>query len=646
MAKVPGYAGKLLRADLSSGDIREQPTADYAESFLGGRGIAARIYWDEVMPGVKAFDPENRLIFITGPLAGVPGLAGSRWEICGKSPATVPDLFSYSNLGGSWGAQLKFAGYDGLIVQGQSDQPVYLLVEGEKAEFRDASHLWGQGAVEMCRILKQEHGQSFRVVGIGPAGENQVTFASLLSDDDASGSSGFGAVMGSKRLKAVVVKGKGKVPVSDPERLSDLRRYARELLGKPMGLMVDVPGMTRSVCYGCIQGCIRSRYQTKEGQKGKVMCQSGLFYQSRSPQDFALPRGKAMIVNEWDEVAFAANRLCDDYGLDTSVIEVMVNWLTQCNQAGLLTDTSTGLPLSKVGSLEFMESLITKIAFRQGFGEVLAQGNLKAAEALGKEVKEIILEHTSRGGQDLAYDPRTYITTGLFYAMEPRQPIQHLHEISSLMLAWMGWAYKLDGACASSHVVRAIARKFWGSEEAADFSTYQGKALAAKMIQDRQYAKECLILCDFLWPIMLVESSEDHIGDPGIESRILTAVTGNEVDEQGLYLLAERVFNLQRAILVREGHRARQDDTLPEVCFTKPLDCSWFNPESLLPGEKGEVMSRNGSVVDRDSFEKIKEEYYSLRGWDVTSGLQRESTLQELGLGDIADDLVKRKLVV
>jgi len=398
--EVFGYAGKILRVDLSSGKMTQISTADYADRFLGGRGIAAKIYWEEVLPDVKAFDPENRLIFVTGPLGGVAGLAGSRWEICGKSPASVPELFSYSNLGGNWGSELKFAGYDGLIIQGKSKKPVYLLVEDERTEFRDASYLWGKGTLEVRQILKEELGNSTRVVCTGPAGENRVAFASLLADGDSSGSSGFGAVMGSKRLKAIAVKGSGKVPVAKPDRLGELRRYVRELIGTPLGSLVHNPGISRSVCFGCVSGCIRSVYRAKDGQKGKVMCQSGLFYQSRSQPDFVMPRGKAMVVQEWDEVAFFANRLCDDYGLDTNVIEAIINWLSRCNLSGILTDKDTGIPLSKVGSLEFIETLVKKISFKDGFGEILAQGSFKAAEFLGREAKEIIFEHISRGGQD------------------------------------------------------------------------------------------------------------------------------------------------------------------------------------------------------------------------------------------------------
>lgn len=290
MAGAFGYAGKILRVDLSSGEIGQFPTAEYAGDFLGGRGIAAALYWDEVPPDAGAFDPENRLIFMTGPLAGVSGLAGSRWTICGKSPATDPELFCYSNLGGRWGAKLKFSGYDGIVIQGASHKPVYLFIDEGRAELKDASPLWGKGAAEARESLKGEHGKSTGVVATGPAGENAVTFASLLADDDSSGSSGFGAVMGSKKLKAIAVRGKGKTDVADPERLGELKEYIRKLGGGSLMTMVISPGVKPFVCYGCATGCVRSVYKAKNGKTGKVMCQSGLFYQSRPTEDFAQPR--------------------------------------------------------------------------------------------------------------------------------------------------------------------------------------------------------------------------------------------------------------------------------------------------------------------------------------------------------------------
>jgi aldehyde:ferredoxin oxidoreductase len=225
MSSFHGYAGRVLRVDLTSGHISTDPTSDYA-SFVGGRGLAAKIHWDEVPPQVGALEPENRLTFFTGPLAGFAGFGSSRWVVCGKSPATSPEHFCYSNLGGTWGVTLKTAGYDGIIVQGRAEKPVYVLVDQGRAEIRDAAHLWGSGAIETREHLKSELGEAVNVVACGQAGENLVVMAGVLADKDSSGSSGFGAVMGSKRLKAIaVVKGDTRLTAAHPDRLTDLVRY-------------------------------------------------------------------------------------------------------------------------------------------------------------------------------------------------------------------------------------------------------------------------------------------------------------------------------------------------------------------------------------------------------------------------------------
>jgi aldehyde:ferredoxin oxidoreductase len=164
------------------------------------------------------------------------------------------------------------------------------------------------------------------------------------------------------------------------------------------------------------------------------------------------------------------------------------------------------------------------------------------------------------------------------------------------------------------------------------------------MIQDREYAKDCLVLCSFLWPVLDIANSDDYAGDPSLESQLLSAVTGWEISEQELYRTGERVFNLQRAILVREGHRGKDEDQLPETWFTKPLKGDPTNPECLVPGKNGEALSRKGSVVDRAEFERTKDEYYRLRGWDPVTGLQSRARMEELGLTGIADGLLQKRL--
>ncbi|MDY6967997.1 MAG: aldehyde ferredoxin oxidoreductase N-terminal domain-containing protein [Spirochaetota bacterium] len=624
-----GYAGNILRINLSTGEIGKELTDIYAESFMGGRGIAAKIYWDEVSPNIDALDPENRLIFVTGPICGVPGFAGSRWQICGKSP--IGNQFSFCNLGGSWGAQLKFAGFDGIVIQGKADKLSSLIIDNDRIELKATDHLKGKGAIKTREILKDEFGKSFRVLAVGPAGENMVTFATLLADDDSSGSGGLGAVMGSKNLKAIIVKGDGRVDIADPDRVKELRKRVRELKSDIDIEMETAPPekLKKNICYGCINGCIRADYIGDDGDTGKFFCQSALFYIIRAERYYG----------EKNDIPYKVNKICDDYGVDTRAIETMLMWLNRCYKSKILTEEDTGLLLSKIGSLEFIDNLVEMISFRYGFGDLLANGTFKAAETVGQESDKLITDYMVKSGENDVYGPRQYITTGIFYAMEPRMPIQHLHEISIQVMTWAYREMGMDSIYLTSDVLRSIAQRFWGSEIAADFSTYEGKALAAARIQDRQYAKESLILCDLSWPIIHSHATEGHLGDPTLESKIYKAVTGRDVDETGLYKIAERIFNLQRAILISEGRKGREDDTIDEYNYTVPLKSDFGNPQCIVPGRNGEVFSRKGMVVDRDEFEKMKDEYYEIRGWDVATGLQKKSKLDELGLSDVATRL-------
>ncbi len=640
MDNKAGYAGKILRVNLSTGDVSTVPTGEYADRFLGGRGIALKIYWDEVLPQIDAFDPENRLVFMTGPICGVPGFAGSRWQVCGKSP--VLDQFSYANLGGTWGAQLKFVGYDGLVISGKADGLVYISIDNGKVELRNAAHLKSKGAIDSRQMLKEALGNSFCVVAIGAAGEKRVSFATLLADSDASGSSGFGAVMGAKNLKAIAVRGQGKVKIADKESVKLLRKKVRDLKSEPFiwPTMLPQERMKKDLCFGCINGCIRVKYHPLDGRTGKYCCQSAGYYEIRAQRHY----GKVT------DIPFQATKLCDDYGIDTRVVETMMMWLSRCHKANILSDEETGIPLSKMGSLEFIQTLLHKIAFREGFGDLLAEGIIKAARRVGKNSEQNITDYMIKTGEDSPYGPRLHITTGLLYATEPRMPIQQLHEVGLPVLLWVLRENGMNDTVLknnymSTDVIRAMSKKFWGDEIAADFSTYQGKALCAAKIQDRQYAKESLILCDLSWPISHSPVTQDHVGDPKLESQVCSAVTGIDMDEKDLNKLGERIFNLQRAVLAREGRKGRDCDKLEEFNFTVPLKADFGNPDCLVPGKNGEVFSRKGMVLDRGEFEKMKDEYYAIRGWDVKTGLQTQTKLEELGLGDIAETLKREDLL-
>jgi len=624
-----GYAGQILKVDLSEGAVTRLPTDSYAGRFLGGRGLAAAIYWEMAPPEAPACDPANCLIYATGPVTGFNNISGgSRWQVGGKSPLAQPEVFSYANLGERWGTRLKSAGYDALVVQGRAEKPVYISIDNDTVTIRDAAPLWGKSTFAVGDSLKAELGQATSVLTIGAAAECLVSFATMFTDDGASGASGLGAVMGSKNLKAIAVAGRKKPQAADPTKLAGLAAEIIRLRKDTwQGWLDEIPELTRPrPCYGCATGCFRRAY-THEGRRFKAFCQAMHVYRGAA----------AGYGGDVDAAALLATRLCDTYGLDTTIMQPIIDWLALCHREGILTDKTAGLPLSRLGSVEFIEALTHKIAYREGFGDVLAKGIFSAAATLGKKAEEMAYTSViTRAGETRDYDPRLIPTNALLYATEPRRPINQLHETSHSLWLWTNWTRKLPEGFLSYEDFRNVARNFWGGDAAADYTTFAGKALAAKKIQDRTYAKESLILCDFLWPIIWVRFADDHSGDPAMESRVLSAITGKEYDEAGLNLIGERIFNLQRAIFLRQGWGGRRGDRLLDYLHDEPLAGVFFNPDCIVPGRDGAVVSKKGARVDRAEFEKLKDEYYTLRGWDAGSGLPTENKLGELGLADIA----------
>ncbi|HUT83370.1 MAG TPA: aldehyde ferredoxin oxidoreductase N-terminal domain-containing protein [Thermodesulfobacteriota bacterium] len=645
MKKTGGWTGKILRVDLTNQKMEEIDTSQYSSRFLGGIGVAAKLYWDEVTTEVSAFSPENRLIFMTGPLAGTQVPAAPRWVVCSKAPMPVPEQYCYGNLGAYFGAELKSAGYDGLIIEGKADGPCYLWITDGKAEIKRAGHLWKLDTEQTRKVIHDELGKTVRIVTCGPAGENRVRIATLSTEIGGSASAGLGAVMGSKNLKAIAAKGSSKLKVAHPSTVKELREYMKKLLGEnslhpyrqfaPFG---DSEPLKQSKCHGCPDGCWRGVYKSASGKQEVRKCQAMYYY---TPWDRKLN-------NEVTEVSFTATSFANRYGLDTMQLSGIVKLLERSYQEGILNEKETNLPLNKIGSLEFIEMLIKKISSRKGFGNILAEGVLRAAEKIGKGALELTAPHMTKTGFSTAYGPKIFLITALFYATEPRPRVTELHEVCNLVLKWVYWATSNgESSYLSPQVGRAIARKFWGSELGFDFSTYEGKALAAMKIQNRQFAKECLVLCDFAWPYIDVEGTEDHIGDYDLEAKFLTAVTGMEIDGQGLEKVGERVFNLQRAIVMRERSKGREEDIVPENEYVAtPLEItdlfSLLNSDLLMPGKDGETISRSMLPLDREGFEKMKDEYYELRGWDVATGLQKKEKLVELELEETIGPLEAR----
>jgi len=633
-ADIFGWCGKILNVDLSNSRITERETMDYTERFLGGRGIATRIYWEEVRPDVGAFDPENRLILMTGPLGGTGVQGASRFEVVGKSPMLMPEGFCYGNLGGFFGPYLKRAGYDGIVIFGRSEKPVYVWIHNGKTKILDASLLWGKGVYDVKKILKETHGKNVRYVTTGMAGENMCRSANLMTDNEGSATGGFGAVMGSKNLKAIAVLGAESPLVANPEELKELNQLTIHL-NKRDPLQTPFPEEQvrrtgKSSCYQCGLDCkYRNSFRTASGKDVVRKCQSMFVY---LPWVFRRP-------GESTETAVDATGICNDLSICTMEMANIIHWLDSCYQSGYLTDKETGLDISKLGTHEFFENLANMIAHRQGFGDILAEGLLRAGEKLGHKAKAHFANEVSGVGDGATYSAREYLMNGLLYALEPRQPIAMLHEISWLTGLWVMNQASPESSPVTSEVFRTAAIKFWGHEKAWDLNTHEGKAVAAAKIIDRTYVKDSLLLCDSSWPIMVSRNTQDHVGDPGLESRIFSAVTGIATDETGLNQYGERIFNLQRGILLREGRRLKADDLPAEFNFTDPVETVFMNPDVIVPGPGQEVISRKGQLLDRDVFETMRKEFYALRGWGSESGLQKAKTLEHLGLSDLVQAL-------
>jgi len=635
------YAGKILKVDLSTKTMDYIETSQYSEKFLGGRGIATALYYEMVPPEIDAFDEKNCLIMAVGPLAGMPGgLGGSRWGVYCKSPLPrvshrEKDLFCYGNLGGTFGSELRFAGFDGIVVTGKADKPVYIEIEDEKVSIKSAEPLWGKTTHETMKLLNNQTPDRSKFMTIGPAGENMVPLASILATGDSSCSGGTGSVMGSKNLKAITVKGSNrKLTVENRDRLKDIeniiKSYNRgntKVWG--MDFMAQGPKTKKYPCFGCMAHCLRVKYTADNGSSGKFMCQSRFFYMHHAWGYYS----------EDNDVPFYANQLCDAYGIDTWEIQSLMEWLLLCLGNKIITEEQCGLNLNEIGSLQFIKNLVHMTSTKKGFGEILHLGAHGAGKAIGGKAEEIY-------SRTDPYDPRYCTINTLIFPFESREPIQQLHEAGLVLSQWSSWAKGVEEAHISSDVLKGIAENFWGSAEAGDMTTLRGKALAAKKIQERQIAKESAGFCDWMFPIIDIPSGEKHVGDPSIESQILSAAFNKDITEEDYYRFGERTFNLQRAILLREGHRPRIDDYLPTEWHDNALETHVADPECIVPDKNGAIVSQIGNKTERDQFEAIRDEFYEYRGWDVKTGLLSENNLITLGLSDIIDDLKNKNLVV
>jgi aldehyde:ferredoxin oxidoreductase len=447
-----------------------------------------------------------------------------------------------------------------------------------------------------------------------------------------------------------VVLGNKKVQVADPDKLAEVNKRARFLrkglnesvyMTEPMIQGID--HVKPSPCYACPAGCMRATFRHTSGREEvRKSCASAYYY---VPWDQMYSEGAT-------EVPFLATSLCDRFGLCTHEMANVIHWLYNCFQKGILSEDKTGLPLSKIGSLEFIEALVDMITYKRGFGEVLAEGTRRASIEEGKEAEEVGLARVMPSGYaNDSYGARLFLTTSLFYATEPHTPIIQLHEVNFMLLKW-ALCYTTSGAMSpiTTEDLRRIAKQAWGTEKSVDFSTYDAKAEAAFIIQNRQHAKESMVACDRYFPILDTDQKEDRLGDPALVPQLFEAVTGNSMSLDDYLQLGELSVNLQRAIMGREGRAGRQQDALNEFNFTEGIEKSegvfgMFNPDMEMPGAGDEIVVRKGKTVDRAEFERMKDEYYELRKWDPETGLQKRDKLHELGLEFLCKEMDTLKLL-
>ncbi|MDI6884528.1 MAG: aldehyde ferredoxin oxidoreductase family protein [Hadesarchaea archaeon] len=626
---IGGYAGRVLQVDLARGKTTTQELdKELAVNYIGGNGFCARLMFDMIKPGTAPLGPKNVLIFAAGPLNGTIWPQAGRYEVGAKSPLT--GIYGEANSGGHWGAELKHAGFDAIIVRGRSPKPVYLFIEDGKTELGDAKQLWGRSTQETETALKEKHGQDSQVASIGQAGENLVRFAAIMTSYRAAARTGLGAVMGSKRLKAVAVRGGLDIEVANLERLERLADAARRrlLLHKfsasttKYGTTILVELMseigrfpTRNFQSGVFEGAARiggerlvREYKLKD--RACFGCPLRCENFVRVPGAERLSEGKieyetlsslgGRCGNADLEGLIHANRLCNLYGIDTISCGGVIAFAMECYERGLLTKRETdGIEL-EWGNADAIITCIEKIARREGFGAKLAEGTVRFARKFGKRAERFTM--VVKGMDEPAQDGRAQKSMGLSHATANRGAD---HLTSFEVLSEVGFVEEIE--------------KRFGKRvmpEAADRLNPKHKALMVRDGENFCAVVDSLVACKFgaVWPPAF------YFAD---YATVLTAVTGVRYTERDLREIGERIFTLERAFDIREGITAK-DDRLPDRLTKDPAPAG----------------PCKGHVVELDY---MLGQYYKLRGWDRKTGWIPRSRLKALGLEDVAKQLAKLK---
>jgi aldehyde:ferredoxin oxidoreductase len=622
-----GWMGNILKIDVGSGQVEVSPTSTYIDEYLGGRGIGVRLVYDLVQPGIDGFAPENPLIFSMGPLTGTAMPSSGRTDVTALSPQS--NFRAKSNFGGYWGPEAKYAGYDHIILLGKAEKPSYIWINDGAVEIRDASHLWGKDTFETQKMIQQELGDpEIKVVCIGPAGENLVRFACLITEvAGAAARGGLGAVMGSKNIKAVAVRGRRSVAVAKPdEMLAAAVALNREIRESPACQELSTYGVVRFVATMYQLSFFPVGYFEEVHWEEIIEKYGGPAYvdkhQMKNVGCFACPIrcknflhvpeiGKGFTTCEpwsgftgsvWNldmNVFWEAIRLTNRMGLDSTETTACIGLLMELHRDGIITEKDTdGIPMER-GSKEAILEVVRKLSLREGFGAILAEGQRAFAESIGPAAVEKI--DLVKGLAPHPYEFRAYKGSGLMQAVGHRGDPLPLRG-SLLEFEWHN----------APDWFQETAENMYGNPGAAIPESYEGKAAATILSEHNNLAIDSLGVCT--WPYALFIF---HTIDKAVE--MFNLITGKEWDLAHILKIAERIRNLERLFDVRQG-LTRAVDTLPKKFFEKPLT-------------KGKY---EGAVLDKDKFEGMKDDYYALRGWDLKTGAPTPDKLAELNLSEAA----------
>ncbi|MHA1615971.1 MAG: aldehyde ferredoxin oxidoreductase family protein [Candidatus Njordarchaeales archaeon] len=613
-----GWIGKILRVDLSKESVKEEDLSkELALEWIGGRGFAIKILWDELEPGIDPLSPENKVVIATGPLTGTITPSSGKLVVATKSPLTGG--YGDGNIGTHFAHMLKMSGYDALVLEGRAKKPVYVYITPNGVEIKDASHLWGKSAIETEITLRKDHGKDVGVISIGPAAENLVKFSVVISEyGRAGGRPGIGTVLGSKKVKALVAEGWNDIPVADIEKAFNLAWEARMKLLTHPGYRKWINQGTMMTIEWSQEASVLPTYNFSEGvfddyaniggeimekeykllRKGCFSCpmpcgnlsiaKLGKFMKTWAELDYenVAMLGSNIGIDDMN-IVIKLNRLADEWGVDTISLGNAIGFAIELYQKGIISQKQTGGLELKWGDEEVIISLAEKIVKKEDIGKILAEGVKAAAEKIGKEAPKYAIH--VKGLEVSAYDCHAAPGMALSYGTSP---IGAHHKD-----AWViSWEVKIGrDKIDKSKVDKVI-----------EFQRIRGGLF------------EILTVCRLPW----IELALDLDYYP----KLFNAITGLDYTLENFFFIADKIYNLIRAFWIREyGEWKREYDYPPR---------KWFE----IPLSKGPLA---GSKLKKEAYDKLLDWYYEERGWDK-NGIPRKSTLEKFGLSYVISTLEER----